>query len=278
MARQMNQSPTRTFGYQDALLVPAGQDAVARGLARYLAEAAAGPEAPAGGSALGRMVLRLTGRAARPRRIDGPEDPAPYRFRAIGEAAANLPMVRWTGPVHSPKAVNHAFEEGVDDIRLSTVAAAPDWTLVEFREPGSGPAPLGLALSSRLEGTDVLYLRRTVGTGGEPHWDFHVYRDAEPVRLVLCHATWPEADPQQARWERIAEGAPSAYEPGDLFREGDLHEGHLPEGDPGDEARGATLLDEAKLERILTGLGLSFRTLFGRDCRRDPHLFSRLLR
>ncbi|KAA9007119.1 hypothetical protein [Histidinibacterium aquaticum] len=214
---------TSTFGYQDAILVACSQADVARAIARHMAETDAPAAAP-----------------AHPASAPGPR----WRFLALPDTP-RLPDLL-VQPGTSGPAV-----PGEDDIRISTLVAAPDWTLIEMREQMEGISFLSASLSEQLPGRDVIYLRWTVGRGGPEQWAFHLYRDADAVRRRLSHRD-PDGTP-----EPFADGPATRYEP---------------------PAAAEAPLDARELEAILNGIGLSQDTLFGKGTRLHPHLFTRSAR
>ncbi|MEO1469121.1 MAG: hypothetical protein AAFV86_08695 [Pseudomonadota bacterium] len=147
-----------------------------------------------------------------------------------------------------------------EEIRVSTVAASPGWVLVEHAEAVSGMSLTAHDLSTRLADTDVLYFRRSGAGAAEAQFDFHVYRDGDTLRRVLCHETHPYGDPAQAWWEGIADGAPTRYEPAGLY------DGVAGEHD---------LLTGARIAAILESQGLSVAMLFATGARREAVLFAR---
>ncbi|GGL56976.1 hypothetical protein [Wenxinia marina] len=242
----MEQTPITRFGTQDAILVARSQRDVARAIAALLTFSAE-PDAPPRAGLVGRLLGRR--RAAAPQARALPT----YTFRAVTPAEADLPLIGW-------RLADGRTAEADETIRLSTPVAAPDWTLVETCETVHGISMTALGLSAHLPGSEALYLRRTIGKGGPRQAAFHVYREAEAVRRIACTAIWADGRPASEWWERIADGAPTAYEPAGLMTEG---------------AFGADHFGEAGIEAILGRLGLSLDTLLGPRARRDAHAFER---
>ena len=252
------------FGHQDFLLVPAlareVRDAVKAEFEAREAGSEATPSAKSQGF-VGRAVraIRVTTRTLRKEEMqaplptpDLPQTPrAPLRLTKGDDTKVAGTLL--TSPC------GQVGESDLDDIRISTPRAAPDWTLVEYRETAAGASLLGCAISNRLPSKDVLYFRRSGDIAQDVHFDFHVYRDGEVSRRVLSHSTWPQDDVSAETWEGVAEGEKTRYE-AESFEPG---------------VADADMIDERKQELILAYLGLSYDHLFRQGSTNDPMLISR---
>ncbi|MEM9584133.1 MAG: hypothetical protein AAGA08_13565 [Pseudomonadota bacterium] len=258
------------YGYQDFLLIKAPQSEVIDAVCAVTLETDMQPEAqPAPSSRAGGMMKALLKRmplskALRkaeeidPEQAPNGETQKPFTLHR-GDAAllADL-LTTERGPSYLDKSQPHERMAYFDDVRVSAIDGS-DWVLVEYREFVSGISLLGYGLSTKLQGRDVLYFRRSGDLISEYHNDFHVYQDGETLRRVLCHSTWPEGDIQQEWWENTLDGQMTTYEPDDLYQ----------------NAGEMDLLDNAMLESILAKLELSSQKLFSRVLTRDPVLISR---
>ena len=266
------QTPITAVGYQDFLLVEAPRDDVVAAIARDLddtgmpwAETVSWETPP-----LYRFLARIFGygaamdrteammRAAEEGALLPPEE---HPFTLHDGADSGKPLSRIAPPAHDfAPGVSAYSGEGWDDVRVSTVAGQPGLTLVEMQEICAGFSPRGFGLSCQLPGVDVLYFRRSGPGAAEAHHDFHLYNSGDTLRRVLCHATWPEGDPSREQWDATAEGPMSAYEPADLYPP---------------IASSATLLDAARIDRILAGFGVTADSLLAPEGRTDAVLLSR---
>ncbi|MDU8943934.1 hypothetical protein [Ovoidimarina sediminis] len=263
-------SPVENFGYQDFLLVEASQEMVLRALAESLADAE-----PWGGgfdpenhkpSLFFRLLMRIMGMRA----ADGPWNnpmagmsPDPdmvgrldVHMMFTGAEAEGAPLTRDAPPANAGFG---GFAADFDDLRISRVTGHADLTVVEMREMASGMSMTAFGVSSVLSGADVLYFRRSGEAAAEKNYDFHLYRDGDVVRRVLCHATWAGGKEDGAWWEGISDGAVTRYEPAGLYV----------------GAGEADLLDNRKIDAILGTLGLTATRLFGPDGREAPVLFAK---
>ncbi len=275
------------FGYQDFILVNASQEDVLRAIVEDLKSAAEDdfqdapmplmaipprdPEAREAFEAahpashlmpktLVGAVLSMLG-IGRRRRIAAYEaamadfvDDMPVLDAYSMHLGTAEPITRVMPPAYGPgepEALN-------DDVQVSAIAGS-EWTLVEYTEQVSGMSMLGFQLSMALESCDVLYFRRSGTLAIEPHFDFHLYRDGDTVRRVLCHCTHPNGDPAQAWWEAIADRPQTRYEPSSVYA----------------GAVERDLLTDARIETILGTIGLSFAKLFGAEQRCNSVLLSR---
>ena len=186
------------------------------------------------------------------------ESDPPFTMRRNGSAELDRLLAHRSVPGDAAAPAD-IFVPGVDDHRVSSVAAAPGWVLVEFKELVSGASMMAGSLSGVLPDTDVLYFRLSGKAADARRYDFHVNTNFAPMRRVLCHETGPAAPDGGAWWEVVADGAPSPYEPDGLY----------------DDAAEAMLLDNRKIEAILVHNGLSLEALFSPGARREPVLFSR---
>lgn len=259
------------FGYQDFILVKAPKADVLEALCEITLEndISVVPEPAASwksGGVVKMLLERLPfGRSAEPE--DALEDetpdteetpPAPFGLHE-GEAAHPVELLTTErGPAYMQATQPSEPPQFHDDIRVSSIDGS-DWVLIEYRELVSGVSLLSYSLSTKLEGRDVLYFRRSGDLICEYHNDFHVYQDGETLRRVLCHSTWPEGDIEQEWWESILDGEITVYEPEELYQDvGEMD-----------------LLDNDKLEEILAKLALSSQKLFSRVLTCDPVLLSR---
>lgn len=262
------------FGYQEFILVEAPADVVAQAVAAYVARSdAMMTEAmtrkwrmpfvfrPIYSVVFAIIMIKQFTRTVLSRdfsRAPDPELPEPYTvFR--GRDAAGPPLTRPYTPFFRVPGSDDAGPERCEDIRVSSVMAHPDLTLVEFCERVSGMSFMAHGLSEELKGRDLLYFRRSGPSALEKTYDFHVCRDGLLKRRVLCHAMHPEADPAQERWEGISDYPQSRYEPEGLY----------------DETTAETLLDNRKIDMILGSFRLDAAALFAPGAAADPVLFAR---
>lgn len=182
------------------------------------------------------------------------EDLIPYRmFRNMG--AAGL----LTHDSHHEAPSQDQFQDGWDDVRVSAIS--DNLTLVEYREMVSGMSTLALGLSAHMQGQNILYFRRSGQDTDEARWDFHIWRDSDQTRRVLCHAIHPMGDATQEYWEGIMDGQQSSYEPEYLY------DGVKEDRD---------VLNARKMDAILGTLGVTADGLFAPGSRHSAVLFSRL--
>ena len=197
-----------------------------------------------------RLLMRLMGIRYQepPRELYEPLDPAeiepspPLRIRRGADLWPGAPIARAAG-LETDMA---SFMEMHDRMRLSSPPSAPEWTLIECFEMASGMSMNGFQLSMTLPGQDVLYFRAPGANPRDIHYDFHLYRDGNTLRRVLCHSTLPTTPDAEPWWEGIADGPLTEYEDPALYR----------------GATQATLLDLRKIDAILAPLGPSLDTLF----------------
>ena len=266
------QNLIRTCGYQDFLLVEAPRDEVIAALGRDIAEAEESALRQRWVHPVLRIVARIFGygaaydwadRMARDieTRAGIPSEGAPYRLHSGPDADDGDPILQPTQRVGDPRSQASAYSgDGWDDLRVSTVAGRPGLTLVEMQQHCSGFSPWGFGLSSQMPGKDVLFFRRSSAWTAERHFDFHLYRDGDTLRRVLCHAQWPFGDAAKEWWEVAADGQLSRYEPGDLYHAGTTE---------------ADLLNDAKIDRILGHFGLTADALLAQSGRTSTVLLSR---
>lgn len=261
------------FGYQDFVLVKAPRDKTLAAIRDILARRASG-EDPAAGSAfmaLPKVITRVFSRRLRPEeQVKVPVEPAepeielppqpPLALHFDEAAAAPGTMITWErGPLSDPRTALEPPSRYHDDIRVSSPKAAPEYTLVEFREDISGMCLLARDLSTRLHDRDVLYFRRSGDIAHDIHFDFHVYREGATLRRVLCHSTWPLGEETKEWWEGITDGELTRYETAHLYS----------------GVADMDLLDSEKQESILAYLGLSYDMLFKPNATKDAVLISR---
>lgn len=243
------------FGRQDFILIRAPIERVASALARELLEVDRRDSAEvADAHGLGKLMRRVVGGGAQQQAA--PVSPPLLPPYSIHPDAPVAPITFAPPPAYSPDA--EGFETP-PDYRVSMVASRTDWTLVEFAEQISGSSATALRLSHQLSGADILYFRRSGDLAHEVHFDFHLYRDTETLRRVLCHSTWPKGEQEDEWWEAIAEGPISRYELPEFYA----------------DANERDLLTDDKIDLIIGGLRMSFDALFGPKARRCPLLFSR---
>ena len=249
------------FGYQDFILVKGSQNEVLEALKSIALDTDSKPEATASKWSPSGLLKSVLNRAPFKKTHDTEpqaDDPAPFSLHK-GDAILPVEMITSErGPAYNHTPEPDSPETFQDDMRLSAIDGS-DWVLIEYREQIPGMSMLGFGLSLKLAERDVLYFRRCGDLICEYHNDFHVYRDGEATRRVLCHSTWPEGDIEQEWWENTLEGEISTYEPAGLYQ----------------DAGEMDLLDNDKLEEILAKLALSSQKLFSRVLTRDPILVSR---
>lgn len=270
------------YAYQDFILVRADQVPVAAAVAKHLlsqdrtlAEAAA-PEPARPGLGLrllgwlfprrvGPLVKAMDrGAAALAEQEDDsgaePDAPPPFTMHVGAAARPGELLVSQGIPVFAPAGMGlDDHDPAAEEVRVSVPREAPDWVLVEFVETISGLSLMGGGLSGHLPGCDVLYFRRSGDQARGRRYDFHLYRDQDILRRVLCHATWPEDDPAQEWWEGSLDGALTDYEPPEMYH----------------GATDATVLDNAGISAILGRIGLDEDMLFAPGATEDAILFSR---
>jgi len=261
------QTPLTAMGHQDILLVKAPADRVLETVARSLASAqhpAPRAIAPWRPGLAGRTMLRLMGiryhaeafeqALAGLERIPGAP---PWRIHLGPEELLARPIAVVRGPHY--RTADEPEPVFSEDVKVSIPADDPGWTLVEYVETVSGFSILGQDLSARLAETDVLYLHRSGPEAVERAHDFHLYRNGDMKRRILCHSTWPQGDPDRAGWEAIADGPPCAYEPAGLTEGKDETE----------------LLGSDGVSAIMAATGLAPQRLFAAGGTLHPVLFSR---
>lgn len=265
-------TPGASFGYQDFILIRAAYDDVVWAMGRTLAETDASiqptchadEQPPAlmrvlrGALSLGRMVDGTNEARGYAGAVAVPEPLRPYRLFRGGEAAGP-PLTRDAPPAFGTADPTDMFADGWDDVRVSAVSGEEDLIVTEMREFTSGFSSHAFGLSMHLPETDILYFRRSGDAATESHHDFHLYRSGETLRRVLCHANWPQGDPDRAWWEGIADGEATRYEPPGLYY----------------GATEADLLSGAALDVILGSFGLTTTALFRAGATRAPTLYSR---
>ena len=262
------------FGYQDFILVKAPRDKTLAAVREILAKRESGGNEASASSAfvvIPKVITRVFSRRLRPEEqikssVEAPEPeielpPQPALSLHIDDSAMVAgPMITWErGPLSDPQTALEPLPRYHEDVRISSPKAAPEYTLVEFREDISGMCLWAHDLSTRLRDRDVLYFRRSGDLAHDIHFDFHVYRDGSTLRRVLCHSTWPLGDETQEWWEGITDGDLTRYETAHLYS-------GVAEID---------LLDAEKQESILAYLGLSYNHLFRIGATKDAVLISR---
>ncbi len=247
----------KNLEYVDFLLVEAPLESVGRAIQEgqtQQAECAANPPVePVRPGFFLRFLMRIMGlRNAPP--PDEMFEPADGEIHRDQSALAISRDGVWPGtPIGRASGREHATANGVYDsgdleaIRLSTPPTLSGWTLVECFDMVSGMSMHGFQLSMAMPGQDILYFRLPGPNAHEPHYDFHLYRDGNTERRVLCHCTVPTGTPPSPPWwEGIADGPATRYEHEDDYR----------------GATEATLLDTQKIQAILGRLNTSLDALF----------------
>ena len=245
------------YGYLDFILIHADHRAVTKAVIQtlrqqeedLLAVRAELVETPFVVRALARLGL---GNAMK-RPDELPIDPGDIQAFTMFDGTAGSDVLFSSESPHDNLNADEAF-------RVSSLTHAPDWTLIELRETVSGLCLLASSLSETLDGTDVLYFRKSGRLTAEPHFDFHVYQATETVRRVLCRVTRPTGDPAQARWEGTLDGYTTEYEP----------QGMYPSG-----IKPSEVLNNAKIDAILAHNGLSHATLFRAGAKSKSIVFAR---
>lgn len=242
-------APAAGFGYRDFALLRVPQEVVVLAVARSIREAEEAAELDRAGEAM---------RAAGPDPVRAAQPS--YGIRR-GAAAAGHATTRSVPGACEAEAAQTECLDGWDDVRVSRLAAAPDWTLVECRDLIPGFSPIAFGLSVALPATDVLCFRRSGAAAAavEAQHEFHLYREGHMQRRVLCQANRAHHGAEREECDCIAD-EPQA-------RQG-------PDRPQGRQA-GADPLAGQAIEAILGRIGLTTGALFRPGAAADPILFSR---